>query len=239
MGIKPRQPAYPGKVAERCGLSGNKRDLTFDAPLIIYEECFMPINRRQFLVGVGSTLISPRIFDLFSNHIEIMGEPILNTPANPDIKLVAGDGGSDGRDYLLHRDYIEYEMPDFSQLSVREYYEIYVKQKGTTFDCFAIPNYIGAEDDLVEGYEDEIVCPVTAENYWLRNYSSNSRAFDVVKGLDLNLDKQITREQGIIYFTEYGGVLGDYTGVESDLLGLSFLQEKINLAGKNIAVTMA
>ena len=41
MGIKPRQPAYPGKVVERCGLSGNKRDLTFDAPLIIKKEYSM------------------------------------------------------------------------------------------------------------------------------------------------------------------------------------------------------
>ena len=86
MGIKPRQPAYPGKVVERCGLSGNKRDLTFDAPLIIKKEYFMSINRRQFLVGVGSTLISPKIFDLFANHVAIMEEPILNTPPNPDIK---------------------------------------------------------------------------------------------------------------------------------------------------------
>ncbi len=199
----------------------------------------MPINRRQFLVGVGSTLISPKLFDLFANHVAIMEEPILNTTPNPDIKLVAGYGGSDGRDYLLHRDYIEYHMPDFSQLSVREYYEIYVKQHGVPFDDFAIPNYNGARDDLVEGYEDEIVCPVGAENYWLRYHGSNGRAFDVVKGLDLNLDKQITREQGIIHFIELGGVLGDYTAVESDLLGLSLLQEKINRAGKNIAVTMA
>ena len=78
-----------------------------------------------------------------------------------------------------------------------------------------------------------------AENYWLRYHGSNGRAFDVVKGLDLNLDKQITREQGIIHFIELGGVLGDYTAVESDLLGLSLLQEKINRAVKNIAVTMA
>ena len=59
------------------------------------------------------------------------------------------------------------------------------------------------------------------------------------QSLILNLDKQIKREQGIIHFIELGGVLGDYTAVESDLLGLSFLQEKINRAGKNIAVTMA
>ena len=38
VGVKPRQPAYPGKVAERCGLSGNKRDLTRDAPFDLLRE---------------------------------------------------------------------------------------------------------------------------------------------------------------------------------------------------------
>ena len=31
----PRQPADPGKVVERCGLDGNKWDLTPGAPLLI------------------------------------------------------------------------------------------------------------------------------------------------------------------------------------------------------------
>ena len=46
----PRQPAHPGKVAERCGLNGNKWDLNSDAPLLTDKEYFMskPIDFIQY-----------------------------------------------------------------------------------------------------------------------------------------------------------------------------------------------
>jgi len=45
----PHQPADPGKVLERCGLYGNKCDLTSDGPLFIDKEQFMTKQPGPFM----------------------------------------------------------------------------------------------------------------------------------------------------------------------------------------------
>ena len=63
----PHQPADPGKVVERCGLDGNKWDLTFDASSFITKELLMS-NLIHFNDYRLSHKRNPK--PRYSNHVQ-------------------------------------------------------------------------------------------------------------------------------------------------------------------------
>ena len=180
----------------------------------------MSTSRRNFLIGLGAGLILPRKFEQVAKHVIQTKEPLLQVLSRPLHTLYARDWGGNGA-HSLHLDFVEEDMPDFSKLSWKRYFELFY------------PDAEGFDGDL-----GAVVDPIFAENHWMMNHTSNAKAFKLLEPLKsgLGLDARYSADKGWVDFTDGTNLMADYRGVDVDLLGMSLLQEQLNALNTGISI---
>lgn len=189
----------------------------------------MDTTRRNFLIGVGAGLILPTFYQQACRHLLTNDSPLILPPSNPTIELLAHDYGGNGC-YTLNLGDPYSDLPDFLNMSWRDFADEYL---AGDYDWVLLANEDDEDFDL-----DDTVNPYYAEEHWIHRESPNGRAFDLLSGYDLGLDRATASGQGQIEFIEGDHPGSDYRGVEADAVGLSLLQQKLNELNTGISLSV-
>ena len=185
----------------------------------------MSISRRQFLIGTSSGLILPKAVELFVGYLDKWEKPLLIKPPEIKTKLYAIDWTGEGS-YQLQLDVLEDEVPSFIGVTVEEFADLYMG--GFDPDMYYWGVYeLEADDEINDDF---------AADYWMEHHSASEKAFEYLYEIDLDLDSDTDSSNGWIEFTDGPCPGNDSRFVQVDQLGLSLLQEKLNLKNYNTQV---
>jgi len=174
----------------------------------------MTISRRKFLVGLGSSVITPTFYDLALKKYSSTRGALLLKPLNPTITLGAYDWSGEGT-YTLFNGEPDLPMPDFWSWTWKDWAENYPDD--SDLDCW--------ERDGID--LDERVDLGFAEETWILRYSGNAEAYQLLAGLDLGLGPETQETLGGLSFVECPSPGSNYRGVEGDPLAISLLQKRL------------
>ena len=178
-------------------------------------------TRRTFIKGIGAGLLLPSTWDLFANHMEQYGEPLLIRPKSVTNILYATYWGDDFQ-FSLNGVNEDYPCP---QMSIQKF--ITDHMGGEDPECWESDDY---DDPIGEWFVTEI---------WPYHYSASARAFYFLSSLDLGLLRDSTEtESGYIDFVEGPCPGNDSRFVCADGLGISLLQDKLITYGYDTCVKM-
>ena len=174
----------------------------------------MTISRRNFLVGLGASLIAPTFYDLALQKYSSTRGALLLKPLKPTISLGAYDWSGEGT-YMLFNGAPDLPMPDFWTWTWKDWAENYPDD--SDLDCW--------ERDGID--LDEPVGLGFAEETWILRYSGNADAYQLLAGLDLGLGPETQDTLGGLSFAECPSPGSNYRGVEGDALAMSLLQKRL------------
>lgn len=173
-------------------------------------------TRRTFIKGIGAGLLLPSTWDLFANHMEQFGEPLLVRPKTVTDILYASYWGDD---FQLSLNSVDEDYP-CPQMSIKQF--ITDHAGGEDPGCWESDDY---NDPIGDWFVTEI---------WPYHYSASARAFYCLSSLDLGLLRDSTEtESGYIDFVEGPCPGNDSRFVCADGLGVSLLQQRLTEYGHN------
>ena len=172
----------------------------------------MSFSRREFLLGLGAGLLLPKRLDFYSDFLAGHGEPYIDqAPLAKHTLYAAHVDGDDGLRLQLDFADVEDSVPDFSAMTKRQFIITYM------------PDYPEEEIEY-ESHLDEPVDSWYAFENWVYTHSPDSRAFNMLYGLDLGrLSEAKQREEGWIHFVNGPSPGNASRWVNIDPLGVSVL----------------
>ena len=174
----------------------------------------MTISRRKFLVGLGSSLITPTFYDLAIKKYSSTRGALLLKPLNPTITLGAYDWSGEGI-YMLFNGEPDLPMPDFWSWTWKDWAENYPDD--SYLECWERDG-IDLDEQVDQGF---------AEETWILRYAGNADAYQLLAGLDLGLGAETQETLGGLAFVECPSPGSSYRGVEGDALAMSLLQKRL------------
>ena len=183
-------------------------------------------TRRAFIKGIGAGLILPSTWDVFANHVENYGEPLLRRPRQIDDILYVFNCGAE--DYRVGLNQAHYELPD-PAMSVRDY----AREFGDNYW------YWDHDEEYEYGDENRPIGEWFAYDYWPSNFSPDALAYDYLDNLRLGwFDRGSEVNEGYVDFV-WGPCPGNGSKfVDVDLLGASILQERLIEHGHDVLVKL-
>ena len=183
-------------------------------------------TRRAFLKGIGAGFILPSAWDLFANHLENHGEPLLRRPRHVEDVLYVFNNGAE--DYRVGLNQADYEWPD-PDMTIKEY----AAKFGDHYWHW------DHDEDYEYGDESRPIGEWFAYDYWPSNRSPDALAYDYLDNLRLGwFDRGSEVKEGYVDFVCGPCPGNDSKFVDVDLLGASILQDRLIERGHDVLVKL-